>query len=96
MKSRSPRGLVGNILETEDDGDIRTLNRENKHSRSNRKLARVQQPGPKGMLRIVQEDDNTSGGSSIMGNLPLSPNNRPYGGNDKNSSLERSAKLIIN
>jgi len=47
------------------------------------------------MLRIVQEDDNTSGGSSIMGNLPLSPN-RPYGGNDKNSSLERSAKLILN
>lgn len=29
---------------------------------------------------------------------PLSPNraNLPYGGNDKNSSLERSAKLIIN
>lgn len=54
------------------------------------------------MLRIVQEDDNTSGGSSILGNMPknnyispLSPN-KPYGGNDKNSSLERSAKLNIN
>jgi hypothetical protein len=40
-KSKSPRGLVGNILDNEDDGDMRTLNRDNKHSRSNRKLAKI-------------------------------------------------------
>ena len=40
-KSRSPRGLVGNILDNDDDGDMRTLNRDNKHSRSNRKLAKI-------------------------------------------------------
>ena len=31
IKSRSPRGLVGNILEGDDDGDLRGLNRDNKH-----------------------------------------------------------------
>jgi hypothetical protein len=104
--SKSPR-VFNNITDNEDDGDMRTLNRDNKHSRSNRKLSKLQNnantnQGPKGMLRIVQEDDNNSNGSSILGNVPknnyisaMSPN-RPYGGNDKNSSLERSAKIIMN
>ena len=101
---------MAHVTDNEEDGDYRTLNRDNKQTRSNKKLKPTYINNQNKMLKVVQEDDAASGqgsaGSashiylpkgnfmSIVSSPQYNGINSPHGG--KMSSRERNAKIMMN
>lgn len=52
---------MAHVTDNEEDGDYRTLNRDNKQTRSNKKLKPTYINNQNKMLKVVQEDDAASG-----------------------------------
>ena len=110
--SRSPQRVMQHVTDNEDDSNAnyRSLNGDSKHTRSNRKIKPIQygmnNAGGKQMLKVVKEDDNTSGGSGSHAYLPksnfmsivTSPQyqqiQHPH--QQKILSRERNGKIILN
>ena len=92
----------------QDDEDYgRSLNRDNKHARSSRKIKPMYgvgvngPPGGKNILKVVQEDDNNNGylpKSNFM-SVVSSPQYQQLASpprQGKMSSRERNAKQMVN
>lgn len=75
-QSRSPGRVINHVTDNEDDSNqnYRSLNSDNRNSRSNRKIKPIQygvnNQGGKNVLKVVQEDDSIQG--SHGGYIPKS------------------------